>query len=457
MARPVKSGRAGVPVPLAEVVLGFWTVALAAFVIIGADLMWAVALGDTIRRDGAVPAGLPFASAPQLDWPNPAVLAQLFLSVVHGLGWWALPALQLVLVAATLLVVLADASRMGAGPGRSAAVVSVVVVGGASAFVLARFPSLSLVPFVVLVLLLRRQEERPGRAVWVVPPLLIVWGNLHGGVLVGLGVLGVWVLAGRSHTFVRRALVGVASLSALVLTSAGLRTPEYYLGVLGNEAAVRRTGMWAAPDLTNPLDVAMVLCAVALLALAARSLVRWEWVVVVAVAVATVSAARHGVWLLLFLAPVAAAGRHRRAEIPADQGREPVRAARHPAVLLVVGAVTAGLVAAVLANRSEQVRPPGHELVAALRGIAGPLPVLAIEPEAETFAQAGITVWAANPVDAFPREVQGAFIDFLDDCRVPDAGLSVAVAGQDCAEELTREGWVVVRRSGELSILTRPS
>ncbi len=151
--------------------MGLWTVALAAFVIIGADLMWAVALGDLIRRDGAVPAGVPFASAPQIDWPNPAVLAQLLLSVVHGLGWWALPALQVVLVAATLLVVLADASRMGAHPGRSAAVVSLVVIGCASAFVLVRFPSLSLVPFVVLVLLLRRQEERPGRAVWLVPPL----------------------------------------------------------------------------------------------------------------------------------------------------------------------------------------------------------------------------------------------------------------------------------------------
>jgi hypothetical protein len=273
---------------------------------------------------------------------------------------------------------------------------------------------------------------------------------------VGLGVLGVRVLAGRSRTFVRRALVGVASLTALVLTSGGLRTPEYYLGVLGNEAAVRRTGLWAAPDLANPLDAGMVLCALVLLALAARSLVRWEWVVVVAVAVATVSAARHGVWLLLFLAPVAAAGRARRTDSTADAGPGREGAPRHQGVLLVAGAVTAALVVAVLAQRSAQVRPPGHELVQAVRQVAGPLPVLAQEPEAETFAQAGITVWAANPVDAFTREVQGGFIDFLDACRVPDPALRVAVVGGECARQLVQEGWVAEGHPGSLSILTRP-
>jgi hypothetical protein len=117
--------------------------------------------------------------------------------------------------------------------------------------------------------------------------------------------------------------------------------------------------------------------------------------------------------------------------------------------------VTAGLVLAVLANRSTEVQPPGHDLVAALRRVAGPLPVLSREPEAETFAQAGITVWTANPVDAFPRDVQGAFLDFLDHCRVPDPGLTVAVVGEDCVGPLARDGWVAVERSGQLTIVRK--
>lgn len=457
MARPVPTGRPGARFPLAEAVVGAWVIALAGFVILGADLMWVVALGDTIREEGAVPRGLPFASAPQLDWPNPVVLAQLVLSSVHGLGWWGLAALQLVLVAATLLVVVTDASRMAARPGRSAAVVSLVVIGCAKAFVVARYPSLSLVPFVTLLLLLRRQEERPNRAVWLVPALLILWGNLHGAVLVGLAVLGVWVLTGRAHTLRRRALVAAASLMALVLTPAGARTPGYYLGVLGNEAAARGTGLWAAPDLTSPLDLATLLCAAVLLALAARSLVRWEWIVALALAVATLAAARHGVWLLLFLGPVAAAGRARRPQPQATRAIGVEQVLRRAVVVLVLGAMTAGAVAAVLVSRSADVRPPGHELVQSVRRLAGPLPVLAREPEAETFAQAGITVWAANPLDAFPRDVQEAFIDFLDHCRPPDAGLTVAVVSDECAQRLGRAGWVVAQRSGELSVLTKAS
>jgi hypothetical protein len=443
---------------LPDVVVGAWTVVLAAFVIIGADLMWTVALGDTIRREAAVPVGVPFAAARQEGWPNPTVLAQLVLSLVHDLGWWGLPALQLLLVSTTLLVTRADAARMGAGPTRCAAALSLVVVGGAGAFVVARYPSLSLVPFVTLMLLLRREEEQPSRRVWVVPPLLLLWGNLHGGVLVGLAALGAWVLLGRAHSLTRRCAVGSVSLAALVLTSAGLRTPTYYLGVIGNEAATRGTGLWAAPDLTKPLDATMTLCALVLLALAARWLARWEWVVTVALAVATVTAARYGVYLLLTLVPVAAAGRRReRVGVGGDvDDRPPV--ARRPAVLFVVGAVTVALVGAVLGSRSSAVLPPGHELVASLRGLAGDHPVLAREPEAETFAQAGITVWAADPVDAFPRDVQQAFLDFLSDCRVPDdPRVSVAVVGDECSGRLTRAGWVAGERVAGLTILTRPS
>ena len=438
------------------VVVGFWTVGLAAFVIIGADLMWSVALGDVIRREGAVPDALPFASAPQLDWPNPAVLAQLVLSVVHQVGWWGLPGLQILVVAATLLVVRADAARMGARALQASAVVSLTVVGCAAAFVIARFPSLSMVPFVTLVMLLRRQEEQPDRTVWLAPPLLIVWGNLHGGVLVGLAVLATWVLAGRAHTLVRRGLVGFASLSALVLTSAGLRTPEYYLGVIGSVAAVGGTGLWAPPELGNPLDVAMALVALVLVVLAARSLVRWEWIAVSAMVLATVSASRHGIWLLLFLAPVAALGPARRPRL-ADGARPGDRSVlAPPLVVLGVGAVTLGLVSVVLASRSAEVQPPGHELVQSLRRVAGPLPVLAREPEAETFAQAGITVWVANPLDAFQPAVQRSFIDFLDHCRVPDPQLQVAVIGDECLGRFTSEGWVARERSGLLTLLTRP-
>ncbi len=85
--------------PLPEAVVVLWVLAAAALTVLGADLLWVVALGDTVRATGAVPEGIPFAAAPQVDWPNPIVLAELLLSAVHALGGWGLAAFHLLLVA----------------------------------------------------------------------------------------------------------------------------------------------------------------------------------------------------------------------------------------------------------------------------------------------------------------------------------------------------------------------
>ncbi|WP_392544886.1 hypothetical protein [Oryzobacter telluris] len=454
MDRGAKGARRTLRSPLPEAVVGLWTVIVAGLVILGADLLWVVAMGDAVRREGGIPGAIPFASAPQIDWPNPVVLAELVLSAVDDLGWWGLPALHLALVAGTLLVLVSDARRLGAREGRTALVVTLAVIGCSAPFVVVRFPSLSLVPFVALVWLLRREADRPSRAIWLVPPLVVLWGNLHGAVLVGIAVLGVFVVAGRGHRFLTRAAVGLLSLSALVLTSAGLRTPLYYFDALRNEAAARGTDLWAAPSFNNPLDLALLLCGAVLLLLAARSLTRWEWLVVLGTAAGTVDAARHGVWLLLFLAPVAAA-RTRRGAASEDLGRPLPYGRSARLALAVVIVLTVGLGGAQLGRRDEEVRPPGYALVPELRRIAGDRPVLAVEPAAETFARDGITLWAANPLDAFTRETQAGFLDFLHDCRVPDPSIAVIVVKDRCESVLAEAGWRVETRSHDLVVLSK--
>ena len=190
----------------------------------------------------------------------------MLLSLVHAAGPLGLAALHLLVVAATLSVVVAESRRLGGGDVRTTVVVALVVVGCATAFAVARLPDLSLLPFVVAVAIMRRQHAEPSRAVWWLVPLYALWGNLHGGVLVGMAVLGVFLVASRGGgSLVRRALVGVAAALALLATSAGLGTPAYYVGVLGNEAAARGTDLWAAPDLGDPLDLAMLVAAAVLL------------------------------------------------------------------------------------------------------------------------------------------------------------------------------------------------
>lgn len=438
--------------PLADAVAGLWLVLLAGLVVLGADLMWAVGLGDAILAGGTAHDALANLAAPHVDWPNPLVLAEVLLSWAHGGGGVGLAALHLAVVGLTLLVLVRDGRAAGAGQGRLAVAVSLAVVGGSATLAVVRLPTLSLLPFAVLVALLRRHDRGSRRAIWWVPPLMVLWGNLHGAVLVGVAVLGVFVVAGGRRGLLARVVAGLAGLLSLVLTSAGLRTPEYYVAALSNEAAVRGSDLWARLDLGDPLDVALLAAAAALLAMAARSLRPWEWLVVVGLALGTASAARHGVWLLLFLVPVAAITRGRDEAGPAET-RRPRRAA--VAGVVVVTAVLAG---AQLLRRADALRPPGSDVVAVLAEIAGGRTVLAVEPEAETFAQRGVQVWVANPVDAFERPVQAAFLDFLHDCRLQPAAadeVGVLAVRPECAPFFLARGWREHHRSGRLVILGR--
>lgn len=426
-----------------------WVVATAALVILGADLLWVVALGDLARNGGASGSPVPFAAADQADWPDPYLLAEVLLSWVHGLGPAALAAFQVLVVAAVLCLVVRELRRTGTAPGRAAVVVSLVAVGCSPAFVVARFPALSLVPFVLLLLLLRREAEGPRRVSWLVAPLLVLWANLHGAVLVGLAVLGVFTVAATAVPLRRRLLLAAPCLTLFVLTSAGTGTPRYFRLALGNEAAARRSDLWAPPSWDRPLDVAMVLAAAVLLALAARRMARWEWLVTAGLAVGTALAARNGTWLVLFLA-VAAAGRTRAGAEAAVTARRTTAAAT-TVVLALVTVVASG---AVLGARSADVEPAGSRAVGLVRDAAAGGVVLAKEPEAETLAQRGVRVWAANPIDAFHPEVQRRFLDFLHDCRVPPVELAAVLTDERCEMALAAQGWRVAGRSGGLVVLT---
>ena len=91
-----------------------------------------------------------------------------------------------------------------------------------------------------------------------------------------------------------------------------------------------------------------------------------------------------------------------------------------------------------------------------VQAVAAGRPVLADEPIAETLAQGGLKVWAANPLDAFPQAVQGQFLHFLREGRVPvGAGIDVAVVQEETASAMARQGWLVVAKAQGFVVLER--
>lgn len=396
---------------------------LAWFVLVGADTHWLVAMGDVIRATGSVPDGIPFAAMPTEGWPNALVLAQWTLSLVDSWGPWALPLAQLTSTAVALVTLAVGARRMGASDRGTALVLLGVVAGSLATFAIARLQMLSLVPFALLLLWLRSEAERPSRRIWLVPLLVVLWTNLHGAVLLGVCVTGAYLIFSRLRLHPWESVaVGMASLVALLITPAGLATSSYYLGVMGNQAAVRADGLWARPSLTEPLDVMMLVAAFLLVGTACRRrLPLWELVVILGLAAATLMAARHGVWLLMFAAGPAALGLASQ-----DRKRRPRRGETFRSAGLVVACCLA-VTTAIVISRGDEVLAEDPAVVEALAAAVGDRVVLAPEPLVEALAVAGVRVWAVNPIDAFDTEVQVAYLDFL----VGDTGMELAIKGSD--------------------------
>jgi hypothetical protein len=411
---------------------------LSLLTVVGADLLWLVALGDDVRTSGALPDHVPFAAASSQGWPPVLVAAEVAVSLIHEMGLAGLLIGHFLAVLTALVIVVVDARRRGASDLAAALVLGVLVVGGIATFGVARLQTFSLIPFALTLLLVREQHRKPGRAMWWAPVLVAVWGNLHGSVLLGVCVIGVHLLFSR---LARRpgetVALGLVTLAALFATPATWRTADYYVGVLHNEAAARGEGLWAAPALAEPFDLVMIVAAVVLGGLALRRrLPLWEYVALVGLTIATIIAARNGIWLLLFLAAPSAASRARPAT-----GRVALDRASTRGIVAVLTVLVA--CAGILGHRTRAMSEASDVLAAEVSRTAPGLVVLAPEPAVESLAVNGVRVWLSNPLDAFAQADQRAYLDFMAGrpgmAAAVDASGAVLVRAGDPADDVMSE------------------
>jgi hypothetical protein len=416
---------------------------------IGPDARWLGALGRTIAHHG-IPRGVPFAAAHSAGWPNVPALGELVFSGLLGaFGDRGLLLAQLAAVTFGLVVASRDARSAGASDAGVAASIYVLVAAALLALVGIKAQLFSLALFPLLAALLRAETRAPSRRVWLLVPLVALWSNLHGAVLLGLAValvhLGLHRLRRRPLESV---LVGGAAVLALCATPALERTPRYYLGVAGSEAAKRGYGLWAPLSPTSGFDLLLAAGAVVLAVAFVRARPPvWELVAAALLAGLTVHTARNGVWLLLFLAP--------RAAVAVRARGRPRPALAGVAALLLAAALVAGLVRGPLSigARSTLIR----KAIAEARGG----PILAESAPAEQIVAAGGRVWISNPLDAFHREDQSAYIDWLQgkpggDRLLDRARVVVSSADSPSGRRLRHERrFRLVARSGRYELFVR--
>jgi hypothetical protein len=369
------------PVPLAVAALA---AAVAALGVIGSDALWLIPLGREVAH-GHLPGSIPFASAPTHGWHDvPAGAELVFWALYRALG-----GLRGIVVAQSVAVALGFGA-LATGLRRDAALpVSVVVLAGSlPAAAVAGVQLFSIALFSLLLLLL----ESESRSIWLAVPLIALWGNLHGGVLVGLGLLGCYAVFHR-----RRALpVLAASVLAVFANPALWNTPRYYAHVFDTVVAREGKGMWGPLGLSG-FDIALIVAGLILLAaIARRPDVRlWEAVALLGLGAATAHAARTGIFFLFVAAYPAARGLQLRSLRP---------------TVVKSAAIVLSVVAVVLVI--EGPHDPGSKRLAAEAARSGK-PVLADPILGQQVALAGGRVWVDNPVDAFRRADQQAYVDWL--------------------------------------------
>jgi hypothetical protein len=390
------------------------TLATAGVATVAADSRWLAALGKVILDRGSIPDGVPFATAGSHGWPNVPVVAEVVFRALFAVpGDRGAQAAQVAAVAAMLALLAVDMRRAGAGDRASFWVLLVLMPTGFAAVVAIRAQLFSLALLPLLALLLRAEDRQPSRRIWLVVPLLAAWSNLHGAALTGAAVAGAYLLLGRAR---REPLLAVgvlaASLLALCLTPALWHTPSYYRGVLENEAARQGFGLWAPIGL-NAIDLVLAAGLIFLCLFAVRGRPPlWEVVALAGLAVLTIRAARGGI----FLAELAA--------VPAALGLRGPTVSR-PRLGAPVIAAFALLTVAALA-RGPLSTTATHSLMSRTLAAAGGTPVLAQDALAEQVALDGGRVWLSNPIDAFSRDDQRTYVDWLRALPAGDAALAHA-------------------------------
>ncbi len=276
---------------------------------VGADARWLAAIGNAIFQTHAVPHSIPYASAPALAWHDAPALGQLVFHALEALlGDRGLILAQVVAVGIGLSALAFDLGRAGAREGAGAAVIAACIVAVPASFFVARAELYSLALFPVLIALLREEDRRMSRRIWLAVPLLVLWANLHGGALLGFAVLAAYLVFERApRDPLGSWCVLAASTVALLATPSLLETVDYYSGVLHGEAAAGHYGLWARLSFSDPLDVLLVAVALPLVVAAlCRRPRAWQVIILLALAALTVNAHQNGLWLVLFAGTPAA-------------------------------------------------------------------------------------------------------------------------------------------------------
>lgn len=172
---------------------------------------------DTLASQSARAADL-YSFTSDRAWINHEWLSELLMGISYaGLGALGLNLLKLAAVTVVGGIALVIARQEHASPIAGDVYAALIVVATYTRTQVIRPQMCSVVICCGMLYLLRETDRGRPRAIWYVPLLFAAWVNLHGGWIVGLAVLGVWMMGDAWQRRNIRWTLVLAAVGALVL------------------------------------------------------------------------------------------------------------------------------------------------------------------------------------------------------------------------------------------------
>ncbi len=227
------------------------------------DYWWHLRTGQLIADTGGVPRVDDYSfTVTGQPWISHEWLTDLLIFLVsRQVGYVGVAALFGVVSAATIVFVYRTCRHYGAHA-PWAALLCCWALLMMQPSINARPQMLTMLLLASFAFVLTRHAAGGGRRLWVLPPLLALWVNLHGGYVIGLVFLGLAVVGGVAERLLGRRdqplgpLVGVTVLATLAsgLTPHGLDALRYPLTYVGREnASLQFIAEWRSPDFHQTL------------------------------------------------------------------------------------------------------------------------------------------------------------------------------------------------------------
>ena len=159
------------------------------------DLWWHMAAGRFILDTGSVPQTDPFSfTAAGRPWVAHEWLAEIAIYLIYRAGGYLAPVIVFAsLVAAAFWVVFRTVRLLGMGVPGAACITFWAAFMSMGAWNV-RPQVFSYLFFAVYLFLLVRSRQRRDRWIWAIPAIMVLWVNLHAGYIMGLMILGMFVV-----------------------------------------------------------------------------------------------------------------------------------------------------------------------------------------------------------------------------------------------------------------------